>query len=78
MMSWHLSGGQDLDKHVGHKVQVTGHTDWNGSSSGATSAGATSSTTTATGSSTTTSASQAASSPRLDVSSVKMISASCQ
>jgi hypothetical protein len=27
-MSWMLSGGNDLDKHVGHKIQVTGKTTW--------------------------------------------------
>jgi hypothetical protein len=30
-MSWMLSGGNDLDKHVGHKVQVTGKTTWDSS-----------------------------------------------
>jgi hypothetical protein len=24
-MSWNLEGGKDLDKHVGHKIEVTGH-----------------------------------------------------
>jgi hypothetical protein len=32
-MSWMLSGGNDLDKHVGHKVQVTGKTSWDSSMS---------------------------------------------
>ena len=27
-MSWALMGGADLDKHVGHKIQVTGSTAW--------------------------------------------------
>jgi len=27
-MSWALTGGTDLDKHVGHKIQVTGRTGW--------------------------------------------------
>ena len=27
-MSWALMGGTDLDKHVGHKIQVTGRTGW--------------------------------------------------
>ena len=26
--SWMLAGGSDLDKHVGHKIQVTGKTSW--------------------------------------------------
>ena len=30
-MTWRLEGGNDLDRHVGHKIQVTGHTDWKGS-----------------------------------------------
>ena len=30
-MSWTLSGGNDLDKHVGHKIQVTGKTTWDSS-----------------------------------------------
>src|SRR5262249_46461766 len=32
-MSWMLMGGTDLEKHVGHKIQVTGKTEWNGSTS---------------------------------------------
>ena len=27
-MSWALTGGTDLDKHVGHKIQVTGRSSW--------------------------------------------------
>ena len=27
-MTWALAGGSDLDKHVGHKIQVTGKTAW--------------------------------------------------
>jgi len=38
-MTWMLMGG-DLDKHVGHKVQVTGKTAWDGTSSTASAAGA--------------------------------------
>src|SRR4029079_5026013 len=30
-MNWMLSGGNDLDKHVGHKIQVTGKTPWESS-----------------------------------------------
>ncbi|HZR23195.1 MAG TPA: hypothetical protein VFA59_06385 [Vicinamibacterales bacterium] len=69
-MSWKLEGGHDLDKHVGHKVEVTGHTEWNGSSSA--------STTSSTTSTTTEHNRDSMSGPRLDVSSVKMISTSCQ
>jgi len=32
-MTWMLMGGNDLDKHVGHKVQVTGKTNWDSSMS---------------------------------------------
>jgi len=90
--TWMLGGGSDLDKHVGHKIQVTGKSSWDGSmpSSGAT-AGGTSTTgtpTTAgtTGSSTPTTSGEQRSSadsdksanqPRLDVQSVKMIAPSC-
>ena len=28
-MAWALMGGTDLEKHVGHKIQVTGRTAWN-------------------------------------------------
>ena len=57
MNSWTLEGGQDLDKHVGHKVQVTGREassssmNHSGSATGTTSSGTTGTTsgTTATG-----------------------------
>jgi len=32
-MSWMLSGGSDLEKHVGHKIQVTGKTSFDSSMS---------------------------------------------
>jgi len=32
-MTWMLMGGSDLEKHVGHKIQVTGKTSWDGRSS---------------------------------------------
>ena len=32
-MTWMLMGGSDLDKHVGHKIQVTGKTTWDASMS---------------------------------------------
>ena len=66
-MTWRLEGGSDLDRHVGHKVEVTGRSDWKGEHAGS-SASSTSGTT-----GTTTDNTQ----PRLDVSSVKMISSSC-
>ena len=88
--TWVLGGGTDLDKHLGHKIQVTGKTTWDGSmsSSGATTGGTstTGTPTTAgtTGSAptsgeqrTTTESDKGANQPRLDVQSIKMIAASC-
>lgn len=43
---WMLQGGKDLDKHVGHKIQVTGVANWGGSSSPSSQPGSTASTTT--------------------------------
>jgi len=88
--TWMLGGGTDLDKHVGHKIQVTGKTSWDGSTPGAT-AGSTSTTGTPTTAGTTGSATpttsgeqrsstesdKSANQPRLDVQSIKMIAASC-
>jgi hypothetical protein len=84
--SWTLEGGSDLDKHVGHKIQVTGKEvpskDKDEASATTTTSGAT---TTATGTTGTTGS--AAGEQRhstgdhaghtLDVKSVKMISSSC-
>jgi hypothetical protein len=77
-MSWMLSGDSDLEKHVGHKIQVTGRTSWDGSMDhGRTS------TTTASGAGTTaappaaTTATTPADGPHLDVKSIKMVSSSC-
>jgi hypothetical protein len=82
--TWALEGSSsDLDKHVGHKIEVTGkEVDSSHSSMGTT--GSTAGTTATTGT-TGTSGSEASSSrstsahasPKLDVSSVKMISSSC-
>jgi len=88
-MNWTLSGGNDLDKHVGHKIQVTGKTTWDSSmnhtSSAASPAGA--GTTAASPDPTTTAGATAGTTgtresghgmqPRLDVESIKMISTSC-
>lgn len=73
--TWVLEGGTDLDKHVGHKIQVTGRQieskkDEASTTAGATGATATTGTTGTTGSRTTTG-------QKLDVKSVKMISSSC-
>jgi hypothetical protein len=69
------SSDSDLEKHVGHKIQVTGKSAWDGST------GRSSGTTGTTGSTTaapaTGSATSSADQPRLDVQSVKMIAASC-
>jgi len=88
--SWVLGGGSDLDKHLGHKIQVTGKTSWDGSmSSPGSTAGGTSTTGTPTTAGTTGSAptsgeqrtstesDKGANQPRLDVQSIKMIAASC-
>jgi hypothetical protein len=91
-MNWMLSGGSDLDKHVGHKIQVTGKTTFDPamshtSTSSAAGAGTTasSSTPTTTGAATGTTGSREESrsgdshgmQPRLDVQSIKMVSTSC-
>jgi hypothetical protein len=67
-MTWMLSGDSDLEKHVGHKIQVTGKTTWSGSPSATTGTASTTATTTSGAS---------AEQPRLDVKSIKMVSASC-
>ena len=73
-MSWKLEGGKDLERHVGHKIQVTGQTDFNEHSSMSSTAG-TAGTTAAAGSTTT---AKGMTEPKLEVSSIKMIAASCQ
>jgi hypothetical protein len=73
-MTWMLSGDNDLDKHVGHKISVTGKTSWDASMDHARSATANPPSTT-TGATTTTSG--AGAEPKLDVKSIKMISTSC-
>jgi hypothetical protein len=88
--TWALSGGTDLDKHVGHKIQVTGKAtmdpamdhgrtpDTTAAAAGATAAG-----TVGTSGSTATAAAEEqrkdmkANQPKLDVQSVKMIAATC-
>jgi len=90
--SWTLSGGTDLDKHVGHKIQVTGKAAMDstmdhrtpdstaaaaGSAAGSTAAG-----TVGTSGSTATAAEEQRketkdTAPRLDVQSVKMVAATC-
>jgi hypothetical protein len=79
-MSWVLHGGNDLDKHVGHKIQVSGRTSYNPSSSSPSATGTSGTSTTTTGAATTTeeTKSSAAGEPRLDVQSVKMVASSCQ
>jgi hypothetical protein len=76
--TWMLSGGSDLEKHLGHKIQVTGKTEW----TGAAMEHGRSSTTSASGVGTTattgtTAAGSSSDQPRLDVKSIKMVSASC-
>jgi hypothetical protein len=91
-MSWMLSGGSDLDKHVGHKIQVTGKTTWDPAMSHTSTASAAGAGTTATSPNPTTTAGAAGTTgtreesgsgdshgmqPRLDVQSIKMVSTSC-
>jgi hypothetical protein len=80
--SWALSGGtDDLDKHVGHKVQITGKAAMDSRTPGSAAGSAAGAATTGTTGTTATAATEAqkkdASGPTLDVSSVKMIAATC-
>jgi hypothetical protein len=86
--SWTLSGGTDLDKHVGHKIQVTGKAamdatmDHRTPDSTAAAAGSAAAGTVGTSGSTATAAEEQRketkdTAPRLDVSSVKMVAATC-
>jgi hypothetical protein len=70
-MSWMLTGNDDLEKHVGHKIEVTGKTTWDASMDHSRA-----STSTSTASTSTTTA-KSGSEPHLDVKSIKMISSSC-
>jgi hypothetical protein len=47
--SWMLAGGDDLDKHIGHKVQVTGKTNFDSTMDHGRSAASTPATGTSTG-----------------------------
>jgi len=85
-MSWALAGGTDLDKHVGHKIQVTGRTAWDAmdhSRPDTAAAAGTTSTSVGTSGTTTTAATEdqrkemRGDQPRLDVQSVKMVAPSC-
>jgi hypothetical protein len=77
--TWMLTGDSDLEKHVGHKIQVTGKTSWDGSMdhgrTAATTASGAGTTAAPPSAATTTSGSNAE--PRLDVKSIKMVSTSC-
>ena len=85
--TWMLEGGTDLDKHVGHKIQVTGRelesskkddTSTSSGTSGTTATGSTATTgTTGTSSEMSGHRSEAAAGQTLDVRSVKMIASSC-
>jgi hypothetical protein len=65
--TWWLSGGSDLETHVGHRVQVTGRTSGDRSSGAA-------ATSTTPSSSTTTADTKG---PELEVQSIRMIASSC-
>jgi hypothetical protein len=67
------SSDSDLEKHVGHKIQVTGKSAWDGMDRGRASSGTAGTTGTATAGATSATADQ----PRVDVQSVKMIAATC-
>ena len=74
---WMLSGGTDLDKHVGHKITVMGRTAWDASMAGKPISGTG---TTGTAGATTgaaTAASTTSSGPSVDVRTIKMLTASC-
>jgi hypothetical protein len=89
--SWTLMGGTDLDKHVGHKVSISGRTTWdpsmnrnmtaNTAGTGATAgtAGSTAGTAGATAGGATTggSATTTAKGPSVTVTNLKMVSSSC-
>jgi len=84
--SWALAGGSDLDKHVGHKIQVTGRTSWDSAMDHARTpnAAAPATGTSSVGTSGTTSTAKAedqrkdmqADQPQLDVQSVRMVAPS--
>ena len=86
-MNWMLSGGSDLDKHVGHKIQVTGKTTFDPAMSHTSTASAAGAGTTAATPDPTTTAGTTGTreepgsghgmEPRLDVQSIKMVSTSC-
>lgn len=100
-MTWKLEGGTDLDKHIGQKIEVTGHTDWTGTMDRSRTPGDTTASTATTtepskpnptttagtspvGTTGTTTddqrykGSRDTNQPKLEVTSVKMISSSCQ
>jgi hypothetical protein len=83
-----LAGGTDLDKHVGHKIQVTGRTAWDAAmdrsrtpNPTSTTTGTTAGTVGTSGATTTATTEERkdgrTDQPRLDVQSVKMIAPSC-
>ena len=84
-MTWMLSNNSDLERHVGHKIQVTGRTSYDpardrnrASTTTASGVGTTAAPPSATTSTTgTTTTAGAGDQPRLDVKSIKMVSTSC-
>ena len=76
-MTWTLMGGTDLDKHLGHKIQVMGRTTWDASMAGkAMPTTGTTGTTGATGG-TATADTSTANRPLVDVRTIKMMTATC-
>lgn len=74
---WMLSGGTDLDKHVGHKIQVMGRTAWDASMAGKPISGTGTTGTTGAATAGATTASTTMSGPSVDVRTIKMLTASC-
>jgi len=74
---WMLSGGTDLDKHVGHKIQVMGRTAWDASMAGKPMSGTGTTGTTGATAGAATTANTTSSGPSVDVRTIKMLTVSC-
>jgi hypothetical protein len=76
-MTWSLVGGSDLEKHVGHKIAVTGRASSDADRDRTPGSTATTGTPPATTTGESHASERRTSAPRLDVQSVKMIAPSC-
>ena len=74
---WMLSGGTDLDKHVGHKIQVMGRTAWTPTMAGKPISGTGTTGTTGAATAGATTARTTTSGPSVDVRTIKMLTVSC-